>query len=155
MTIKLLAASAALLLVGAAPLAHAQMPTWSAEQGEIWKFVQQSWVDDVAQNGKWPAEYADPQMVTWSAEFAAPRGKDATVRWTKFQNSQGKVLQYELSPQSISLSGNTAVVTYALTIVAQRGTDKPDWGKEAIVETLVRSGGGWKFLASTSFSLEK
>ena len=155
MTRNLLAASAALFVMASAQIAAAQMPTWSPQQAEVWKFVEQSWVDDVAQNGKWPADYADPQMVTWSAEFAAPRGKDATVRWTKFQNSQGKVLQYELAPQTISLSGNTAVVTYALTIVAQRGTEKPDWGKEAIVETLVRSGGGWKFLASTSFSLEK
>ena len=94
-------------------------------------------------------------MVVWSSEFAAPRGKDSAVRWTKFQNTQGKVIQYELSPQSISLSGDTAVVTYALTIVSQRGTDKPDWGKEAIVETLVRTTTGWKFLSSTSFALGK
>ncbi|WP_432769704.1 MAG: SnoaL-like domain-containing protein [Sphingopyxis sp.] len=155
MTRNFFAASAALLLMGAAPLAHAQMPTWSAEQSEVWGFIQQSWKDDVAQNGKWPANYADPQMVVWSSEFAAPRGKDSAVRWTKFLNGQGKVLQYELSPQSISLSGNTAVVTYALTVVNQRGTEKPDWGKEAIVETLVRSEGGWKFLSSTSFGLGK
>jgi len=151
----LFAASAALFVMAAAPVASAQMPTWSAEQTEAWKIVQQSWVDDVAQNGKWPANYADPQMVVWSAEFAAPRGKDSAVRWTKFQTTQGKVIQYELAPQSISLSGDTAVVTYALTIVTQRGTDKPDWGKEGIVETLVRSGTGWKFLSSTSFALGK
>lgn len=150
----LFAASAALFVMAAAPVASAQMPTWSAEQSEAWKVVQQSWADDVAQNGKWPTNYADPQMVVWSAEFAAPRGKDSAVRWTKFQTTQGKVIQYELSPQSISLSGDTAVVTYALTIVTQRGTDKPDWGKEAIAETLVRSGTGWKFLSSVSFSLE-
>lgn len=152
---KLLAASAALFVLAMAPSASAQMPTWSAEQTEAWKVIQQSWVDDVAQNGKWPANYADPQMVVWSSEFAAPRGKDSAVRWTKFQNGQGKVIQYELSPQSISLSGDTAVVTYALTIVSQRGTDKPDWGKEAIVETLVRTTTGWKFLSSTSFALGK
>lgn len=151
----LFAASAALLTMATAQVASAQMPTWSAEQTEAWKIVQQSWVDDVAQNGKWPANYADPQMVTWSSEFAAPRGKDSTVRWTKFTSTQGKVIQYELSPQSISLSGDTAVVTYALTVVTQRGTDKPDWNKEAIVETLVRSGTGWKFLSSTSFALGK
>lgn len=149
------AASVALFVVAMAPVAQAQMPTWSAEQAAAWKVVEQSWVDDVAQNGKWPTNYADPQMVVWSSEFAAPRGKDSAVRWTKFLNGQSKVIQYELSPQSISLSGNTAVVTYALTIVNQRGTDKPDWGKEAIVETLVRSGTGWKFLSSTSFALGK
>ena len=152
---KLFAASAALLTMATAQVASAQMPTWSAEQTDAWKVVQQSWADDVAQNGKWPANYADPQMVVWSGEFAAPRGKDSAVRWTKFQTTQGKVIQYELSPQSISLSGDTAVVTYALTIVTQRGTDKPDWGKEAIVETLVRTTTGWKFLSSTSFALGK
>ncbi|MBK6411920.1 nuclear transport factor 2 family protein [Sphingopyxis sp.] len=152
---KLLAASAALFVLAMVPIASAQMPTWSAEQSDAWKVVQQSWVDDVAQNGKWPANYADPQMVVWSSEFAAPRGKDSAVRWTKFQNTQGKVIQYELSPLSISLSGDTAVVTYALTIVSQRGTDKPDWGKEGIVETLVRTTSGWKFLSSTSFALGK
>ncbi|MBL0768724.1 hypothetical protein K5P26_13545 [Sphingopyxis sp. XHP0097] len=155
MQTKFLTASAALFLMGAAQVAHAQMPTWSAEQAAAWKVIEQSWVDDVAQNGKWPADYADPQMVVWSSEYAGPRGKDSAIRWTKFQNGQGKTLQYELSPQSISLSGNTAVVTYALTIVTQRGTEKPDWSKEAIVETLVRSGSNWKFLSSTSFSLDK
>lgn len=151
---KLLAASAALFVLAMAPTASAQMPSWSAEQTDAWKVVQQSWADDVAQNGKWPANYADPQMVVWSAEFAAPRGKDSAIRWTKFGTTQGKVIQYELSPQSISLSGDTAVVTYALTIVTQRGTDKPDWGKEGIAETLVRTTTGWKFLSSISFSLE-
>lgn len=100
----LFAASAALFVMATAQVASAQMPTWSAEQSEAWKVVQQSWADDVAQNGKWPTNYADPQMVVWSAEFAAPRGKDSAVRWTKFQTTQGKVIQYELSPQSISLS---------------------------------------------------
>lgn len=152
---KLFAASAALLVMAATPAAHAQMPGWSAPQSEVWQVVQQSWVDDVAQNGKWPGDYADPQMVIWSSEFAAPRGKDAAVRWTKFLDAHGKTLQYELSPQSISLSGDTAVVTYAVTMISQRGTDKPEWDKEAIVETLVRSGGSWKFLASTSFALGK
>lgn len=155
MNYPLLAASAALSLMATAQVAQAQLPTWSPEQAAVWKIVDQSWVDDVAQNGKWPTQYADPQMIVWSSEFAAPRGIDSAARWTKFQNGQGKTLQYELSPQSISLSGNTAVVTYAVTMVSQRGTDKPDRSKEAIIETLVKNGSSWKFLASTSFDLGK
>lgn len=80
----LMAASAALLFVVPSSPAQTQMPTWSAEQGKVWQVVDQSWVDDVAQNGKWPAAYADPQMVVWSPDFASPRGKDSATRWTKF-----------------------------------------------------------------------
>lgn len=153
---KFLAASAAaMLFAGTAQVASAQMPTWSPEQAAVWKVVEQSWVDDVAQNGKWPANYADPQMLSWSPDFPSPRGKDSAVRWSKFGNSQSKTLQYEVTPLAIALSGNTAVVSYTAVVVSQRGTDKPERERDAITETLVRSGDTWKFLATTSFGLGK
>ncbi|MDX2211010.1 MAG: nuclear transport factor 2 family protein [Sphingopyxis sp.] len=154
MSSKWIAASAALCLSFTAPAAMAQMPTWTAEQMGAWKLVSDSWVDDVAKNGKWPGEYADPQFITWAVDSPAPRNRDGAIRWTRFAESQGKVLHYEITPQAIALSGNTAVVSYTLLIVTQRGDDKPDYDKEAITETLVRSGGGWKYLSSVSFSLD-
>lgn len=152
---KWTAVVAAVLTCASAQVAYAQMPTWSAEQKAVWAVVEASWVDDVAGNGKWPGDYADPQMIAWSAEHPAPRGKDAIAKWARFNESQGKTIQYEITPQAIAISGNTAVATYALAIVRQRGTDKPDQSKEAVVETLVRTGGTWKYLASTGFSLGK
>lgn len=151
----LTASAAAMLFAGTTQLASAQMPSWTPEQTAVWNVVAQSWVDDVAQNGKWPADYADPQMLSWSADFPSPRGKDSAVRWAKFGNSQNKTLQYEVTPLAIALSGNTAVVSYTAYIVSQRGTDKPENAKEAITETLVRDGKGWKFLSTTGFSLGK
>jgi hypothetical protein len=139
---------------GAASTAHAQMPTWSAEQQTAWKLVSDSWVDDVAQNGKWPAQYADPQFIGWSPDVPSPRGLAASIRWSRFSETQGKVIHYEITPQAIALSGNTAVVSYTLLIVYQRGTDKPSHDQEAITETLVRSGSSWKYLASVSFPLD-
>lgn len=148
------AASAALCLAFIAPSAHAQMPTWSPEQQGAWKVVADSWVDDVAQNGKWPAEYADPQFIGWSPETPSPRGLAASIRWSRFSETQGKVIHYEITPQAIALSGSTAVVSYTLLIVYQRGTDKPEYDQDAITETLVKSGGSWKYLSSVGFSLD-
>jgi hypothetical protein len=150
----ILAASAALCLSFLSPAAHAQMPTWSPEQQGAWKLVSDSWVDDVAQNGKWPAQYADPQFIGWSPDVPSPRGLAASIRWSRFSETQGKVIHYEITPQAIALSGNTAVVSYTLLIVYQRGTDKPSHDQEAITETLVRSGGSWKYLSSVSFPLD-
>lgn len=155
MTRKWLAAAAAVTLAfGISSAAHAQMPTWSAEQQGAWKVVSDSWVDDVAQNGKWPGAYTDPQFISWAGDHPSPRGRDAATRWSRFTETQGKVIHYEITPQAIALSGNTAVVSYTLLIVWQRGTDKPDYDKEAITETLVRSGGSWKYLSSVSFPLD-
>ena len=43
--------------------AQAQMPTWNAEQSEVWAYVEQSWVDDVAENGRWPADYTHANAI--------------------------------------------------------------------------------------------
>jgi hypothetical protein len=149
------AALAATLAFGVASAVYAQMPTWSAEQKAVWAVVEASWVDDVAGNGKWPADYADPQMTAWSAEHPSPRGKDAVARWSRFNEGQGKTIFYEITPQAIAISGNAAVASYTLVIVRQRGTEKPVTSQEAVVETLVRTGGVWKYLSTSGWSLNK
>lgn len=128
------------------------MPSWTAEQQSAWKVVSDSWVDDTAGNGKWPAEYADPQFYGWGPDTPSPRGLNASIAWSRFSEKQQKVLHYEITPVAIAISGNTAVASYTLLMVTQRGTDKPETSREGITETLVRSGGTWKYLASVGFS---
>ena len=113
--------------------------------------VSQSWADEVAQNGKWPGAYAHENMVSWGEDFPIPRSKDSVTKWTRFEDTQGKVINYEISPVAIAVSGNTAVVNYYAVAMRQRGTDKPEREVTGLVETLVKDGNGWKFLASTSF----
>jgi len=156
MTNRILAASAALALgFGASNVAVAQAPSWSAEQSAVWKVVEQSWVDDVAQNGKWPGSYVDDNIVSWGPDTPSPQYKASMEKWNRFNNSQSKTLQYEVSPLAIAISGNTAVVNYTVLQVTQRATDKPEREASGIVETLVRSGNGWKFLSTTGFDLKK
>ena len=45
--------------------AFAQQPSWNDAQSEVWALVEQSWVDDVAENGKWPADYVHDKYVSW------------------------------------------------------------------------------------------
>ena len=76
-------------------------------------------------------------------------------KWSRFQDKQRQTLEYELAPAAITVSGDTAVVHYTGVTVSQRGQDKPDREMFGVVETLVRSGGSWKFLSLTGFDLEK
>lgn len=151
----LLAAAAAAIHLGMASAALAQAPTWSSEQTGVWEVVTQSWKDEVARNGKWPNAYATDQMVAWDADWPMPRYKDSIAKWSRFNDSQRQTLQYEIAPVAIAVNGGTAVVNYTAVTISQRAEDKPEREAVGIVETLVRSGGGWKFLASTSFNLKK
>lgn len=133
----------------------AQAPTWNAEQTAVWKVVSQSWADEAAQNGKWPASYVDDNVISWSQENPMPIYKDSLIKWSRFNESQGKTIHYDISPAAIAIKGDTAVVNYVATNVSQRGTDKPDRDVNAIIETLVKDGNSWKFLSTSSFSLKK
>ncbi len=135
--------------------AEAQAPTWNAEQTAVWKVVSQSWADEAAQNGKWPGSYVDDNVISWSQENPMPSYKDSLIKWSRFNESQYKTIHYDISPAAIAIKGDTAVVNYVAINVSQRGTDKPDRDVNAIIETLVRDGNGWKFLSTSSFNLKK
>ena len=137
----------------------AQAPTWSAEQQSVWAVIEQSWKDETARNGKWPGSYTDPNMMAWGPEWPMPRNAASMERWTRFQDKQGKSLEYEIQPMAIAISGNTAVVNYASVNMWQREVPrgetqpKPERETYALSETLVRTAGGWKMLSSTGFPL--
>ena len=55
---------------------------------------------------------------------------------------------------AITVAGNTAVIHYPVVQVSQCGREKPDREATGTVETLVRQGGDWKFLSTTSFDMK-
>lgn len=142
-----------------APTASAQAPTWSSEQTAVWSVITRSWTDEVARNGRWPGQYVHQNVVSWGPEWPMPRYRESVERWSRWYDEQGRIVQHEISPAAITMSGNTAVVHYTAVTMRQRalprGETPPAPEREAvgIVETLVREGASWRFLSSTSFPL--
>ena len=156
MKLRILTATAMVAMALSAPVVvQAQTPSWTAEQMAVWKVVSDSYVDEVAKNGKWPKAYVHDNVVSWSAESPIPKGKASMEKWARFNDSQGKTLQYEIHPVAIAVTADTAVVHYTGMFVSQRGTDKPETEVNGTIETLVRSGGQWKFLSLTGFDMKK
>lgn len=153
---KIVAAmGAAVLMLADGAAALAQAPTWSREQTAVWNRVAQSWADEVARNGRWPGNYVHDRVVAWDSSFPMPRYRDSMEKWTRFNDQQRRILQYELAPAAITVAGNTAVVHYTGVSVSQRGEDKPEREAFGAVETLVRNGGDWRFLSVTGFDLTR
>lgn len=147
----ILAAIAASFLLAVAGSANAQQPSWNEAQSEVWALVEQSWVDTVAENGKWPADYIHDKFVGWGDDSAAPRYKDAAIAWGRFNDENSQTLMYEVSPAAIIVEKNTAVVHYSITTVTEDHSGKRTRSVGRLTEVLVRDGGTWKWLTSVDF----
>ena len=140
----------ALSLIPTATVAQA----WDEEQQAVWKYVAQSWVDDAARNGKWPSEYIHEDILSWSANWPAPRRAASIKKWSRFNDESNKTLIYELFPAAIAVVGDTAVVHYSVVTVTENHEGKRERENQGIMETLVRDGKDWKFLGLGSFEMD-
>ncbi|MBT8098213.1 MAG: nuclear transport factor 2 family protein [Gammaproteobacteria bacterium] len=131
--------------------ANAQPPSWNAAQTEVWKAIEQSWVDDVAENGKWPKDYIHDAYVNWGDTSAAPQYADSAIKWNRFSDESSTVLMYEISPAAIVVVGDTAVAHYDLVSVTEnyKGDRSREVGR--ITEILIRQGRNWKWLSGVNF----
>ncbi len=134
-----------------AVLANAQQPSWNEAQSEVWALVEQSWVDDVAENGKWPSDYIHDKYVQWGDDVAAPQYKDAAIAWSRFGDESTNTLMYEVSPAAIVVEGDTAVLHYNVTTVTEDSSGKRTRNVGRIIEVLVRDGRSWKWLAGVGY----
>ena len=146
----------AVFLVGLAflsPSVSAQM-SFNEEQTAVWNIVAQSWEDEAARNGKWPAAYIHEDVVGWGADWPLPRKGDSMVKWSRFSEQSNKTLMYELFPAAIVVVGDTAVVHYVAVDVSENYEKKRERSSIGVVETLVRDGSTWKFLSLTGFEID-
>ena len=141
------------LFVALCLLAGASYADFNEAQQSVWEVVEQSWVDDVAKNGKWPANYVHDEVVNWSDSWPSPRRKASVMKWNRFYNeSDERTLIYELFPLAIVVVGDTAVVTYNIVTIEEDAKKERTRESRGLVETLVRDGKTWKFLGLTGFT---
>jgi hypothetical protein len=127
---------------------------WSKEQTAAWSVVTQSWEDEVAGNGKWPAKYIHEDLVAWGASWPQPRDSSSVTKWSRFDQEAGKTLIYELFPVAVVVVGDTAVVNYNSVTVAENYEMKRKRSTTGLIETLVKVGETRKFLFLTSFEIK-
>jgi hypothetical protein len=130
---------------------NAQEPSWNDAQSEVWALVEQSWVDDVAENGKWPTDYIHDNYVSWGDGDAAPRYKDSAIAWSRFGDESSNTLMYEVSPEAIAVVDGTAVVHYNVTTVTEDSKGERNASVGRITEVLVRVGRSWKWIAGVDY----
>jgi hypothetical protein len=134
-----------LVLIGFAGVAGAQ--TWSTEQQEVWQFEQTQWKMAAAKDLSWVDTMVHPNLSFWETEQHSPQDKASLERWNRFNNASNTVLEQELFPVAITITGNLAVVHYRYTMARENYKKEREMVTGRYTDILLKDGGSWKFIS--------
>jgi len=142
---RLLVISFFLAMVVFAGASSAQ--TWTPEQQEIWRFEEQQWKMAADKDLSWIDKMVHPNVSYWDADRQAPQNKASLSRWSRYNSASSTVLEQELSPISITITGNIAVAQYRYVMARENYKKERETVTGRYTDVLIKEGGRWLFLA--------
>jgi hypothetical protein len=136
---------ALLAVVTVAGAASAQ--TWTAEQQEVWKLEEQQWQMAKDEDLSWVDTMLHPNVSAWAADRPMPQNKASIARWNRYDSASGTVLEQELFPISITITGNIAVANYRYVIARENEKKERVTATGRYMDVLIKEGGRWLFIA--------
>ncbi|MCC7198848.1 MAG: nuclear transport factor 2 family protein [Gammaproteobacteria bacterium] len=145
--VKRLAGSMLCLLVLSGFSVAASAQTWSAEQQEVWAVEEAQWKLAAAKDLSWVDTMVHPSVSYWETDQPVPQNKASLLRWNRYSASYSTVLEQEIRPISIVVTGNVAVVNYVYQIAREDDKKKRETVQGRYMDVLVKDKGKWLFLA--------
>jgi Domain of unknown function (DUF4440) len=121
--------------------------TWSPDQQEIWRFEEQQWKMAKEKDLTWIDKMVHSNLSYWDVDRPAPQNKASLLRWNRYSNTNATVLEQELFPISVTITGNIAVVQYSYSIARENYKKDRETVTGRYTDVLVKEGGRWLFLA--------
>jgi hypothetical protein len=135
------------VLVVVAFAAAAPAQTWTPEQQEIWKFEELQWKLNMEKDATWIDKMVHPNISVWEAGRPMPQNKASLTRWNKYANASSTIVEQEIFPISVTITGNVAVVQYSYLIVREDAKKDRETVSGHWTDILIKEGGRWMFLA--------
>jgi len=126
-------------------LASAQ--TWNADQQEVWRLEEQQWQMAKNKDVSWIDKMVHPNLSYWDVDQPGPQNKASLVRWNRYNNSTATVLEQELFPISVTITGNIAVAQYRYSVARENYKKERETVTGRYTDVLVKDGGRWLFIA--------
>jgi hypothetical protein len=76
-----------------------------------------------------------------------PQNRSSLIRWNRFSAANNKVLEQELLPIPIVITGDVAVVNYYYSIARENLKKEQETIKGRYKDVLIKDGGRWTFIA--------
>ena len=144
MTCRALACALVLAWAGAV-----SAQTWTPEQQELWKLEEKQWQMAKDKDLSWIETMVHPNLSYWSNESPVPQTKASLSRWNRYDSANATVLEQELFPHSITITGNVAVVNYHYQIARESYKKERETVRGRYTDVFVKDGGRWLFIAWT------
>jgi hypothetical protein len=141
-SLSLIVAAVVLTFAGAA-----RAQAWSAEQQEVWRLEEQQWKMAAAKDSSWIEKMVHPNLSYWDTERPAPQKKASLLLWDRYNNSNATVLEQELFPISITITGNIAVAQYSYTVARENYKKEREMVNGRYTDVFIKEGGRWLFIA--------
>jgi hypothetical protein len=133
-----------LAVLAFAPAVPAQ--TWSAEQQEVWKLEELQWKLAASKDSSWIEKMVHPNLSYWDKNWPGPQSKASLLLWDRYNNSSSTVLQQELFPIAIVITGNLAVVQYRYAVARENYKKEQEMVTGRYTDVLLKEGGRWLFI---------
>jgi hypothetical protein len=146
MTTRLVVLMALAILATCVPCS-ARAQSWNAEQLGVWSVIRGQWEASMQKDTTWTTRLLHSGFAGWDRENPAPRDRDSTGRWARYQMANSTTLMQELHPLAIIVEGNTAVAHYVYSVATENRSQERETVHGRYTDVLVREGGTWRFLA--------
>lgn len=117
------------------------------DSADVWSVIEEEWNADEKGDKKWPDRLLTDDFSGWGNDSPAPRSKSSTKMWDRFNEQLGKMLAHELYPLSIVVHDDVAVAHYLYTSAFESKDGDIETSNGRYTDVLVRTDGGWQFLA--------
>ena len=121
--------------------------TWTPEQQELWKLEEKQWQMAKDKDLSWIETMVHPNLSYWETGSPVPQTRAALTRWNRYNNTNATVLEQELHPLSITITGNVAVVNYHYQIARESYKKERETVHGRYTDVFVKDGGRWLFVA--------
>ena len=119
--------------------------TWSPEQQEIWRLEEQQWKMNAAKDLTWIETMVHPNISYWDVNFPGPQNKASLSRWAKYGTAD-TVLEQEIFPISVTITGNVAVAQYRYRVASENYKKEREIVTGRYTDVLIKEGNRWLFI---------
>ncbi len=120
--------------------------TWTPEQKEIWRLEDQQWKMSAAKDASWIETMVHPNISFWNTNQPMPRDKASLARWTKYDDTNSTVLEWEIFPISLTITDNVAVANYRYQIASENYKKERETVTGRYTDVFVKEGNRWLFI---------
>ena len=120
---------------------------WTDAQQAVWSNVEAYWALWTKGDVEGFMGYVHDDYMGWSADSPMPESKASSAKWMSFWSADNSVPMYEITPVTVLIHGDVAVVHYYYSLVTKDKEGKLDDEQGKWTDVLVKQGDRWVLLA--------